>query len=105
MDQNGNIVDNLADMTITEKRKTKDKKVVIKEFDTTIKLLRERISKSSSREMQQLLEFVLDDQFLLKYLRAREFDVEQSYQLVKGYFAIRKSSPEMFRVASEGKFC
>lgn len=80
--------------------KKHQKKVVIREYDTPLQALRERISKSKAKEVQQLK---LDDSFLLKYLRARDFDIELAYQLIKGYFLIRRTNPDMFRVASEGK--
>ena len=37
------------------------------------------------------------DSFLLKFLRHRKFDVEESYKLLERYYANRESKPEIFR--------
>lgn len=43
----------------------------------------------------------LDDSFLLKFLRVREHNVEQTVELLKGYFKMRKDHPELFKLPSE----
>lgn len=43
----------------------------------------------------------LDDAFLLKFLRTREHNVDQTIELLKGYFTMRKEHPELFKLPSE----
>jgi len=43
----------------------------------------------------------LDDPFILKFLRAREHDVDKTVELMKGYFTMRKEHPELFKLPSE----
>lgn len=44
----------------------------------------------------------LDDNFLLKFLRSRDFDIEVTCRLMCGYFSMRKNHPELFRLPSDG---
>ncbi|XP_065226855.1 alpha-tocopherol transfer protein-like [Planococcus citri] len=37
-----------------------------------------------------------DTQFLLKFLRARKFDTDRAFQLLKQYFTVRKNNPALF---------
>ena len=53
------------------------------------------------RNNKDLANGTLNDKFLLKYLRARDYDIDESYKLIKGYFQMRKSNPEMFRTTSD----
>ncbi|XP_050418587.1 alpha-tocopherol transfer protein-like isoform X2 [Patella vulgata] len=39
----------------------------------------------------------LDSEFLVRFLRAKKFDQERAFNLVKSYYKIRKDNPEMFK--------
>lgn len=69
----------------------------------------------SEKELQKLLEQLkakiaadaylstrnIDGDFVLKFLRVRDHDVEAAFVLITGYFAMRKDHPELFRLPSE----
>ncbi|XP_059614326.1 retinaldehyde-binding protein 1-like [Phlebotomus argentipes] len=40
-----------------------------------------------------------DDAFLLRFLRAKKFDVEKAYRMTVKYFRMKQQSPELFRVS------
>lgn len=48
-----------------------------------------------------LAERKTDDEFVAKFLRVREFDVDAAFTLISGYFTMRKEHPELFRKPSE----
>ncbi|CAH1397420.1 unnamed protein product [Nezara viridula] len=39
------------------------------------------------------------DEFLLRFLRARKFDVEKSFKLLKSYLSAKKRDPELFQLS------
>jgi len=43
----------------------------------------------------------LDEDFLLKFLRIREYDVDATVILMKGYFVMRVDHPELFQLPSQ----
>lgn len=43
-----------------------------------------------------LLQCPTDDAFLIKFLRARKFDVEKAFKNIRKYFEARKKQPDMF---------
>ncbi|XP_077518455.1 alpha-tocopherol transfer protein-like [Amblyomma americanum] len=45
---------------------------------------------------EPLLECPMDEAFLLKFLRARKFDVQCAFKNVKKYFKVRRDNPDMF---------
>lgn len=62
-------------------------------------------SDCSSTQLEELRELVLgdkeltsrtDDIFLLNFLRARKYDTERAFQLIKNYYSTRKRYPEIF---------
>ncbi|XP_067141837.1 alpha-tocopherol transfer protein-like [Centruroides vittatus] len=46
---------------------------------------------------------VMDDIFLLGFLRARKFDIESSVQLLKNYYNMRVNNPQFFKNLSPSK--
>ncbi|CAL1532913.1 unnamed protein product [Lymnaea stagnalis] len=56
-----------------------------------VKTLRQRLEKYPGR-----LNARTDSKFLLRFLRARKFDQEQSFQLVLNYYTMRKDDREIF---------
>lgn len=66
------------------------------EQDEKVTRLRESIKHST--ELQHI---VFSSDFLLKFLRARLFDVDKAKDLLLDYFSMRKHHPEMFPLASE----
>ncbi|XP_055709444.1 clavesin-2-like isoform X2 [Phlebotomus papatasi] len=40
-----------------------------------------------------------DDAFLLRFLRAKKFDVDKAYRMTLKYFRMKQQSPELFRVS------
>lgn len=57
--------------------------------ESAIKELREKLSKN-----KQLVCPSEDDRFLLKFLRARKFNVERAYDLIMNYYTLRASNPK-----------
>ncbi|XP_037507408.1 alpha-tocopherol transfer protein-like [Rhipicephalus sanguineus] len=45
---------------------------------------------------EPLLDCPTDESFLLKFLRARKYDVQSAFKNVKKYFKVRRDYPEMF---------
>lgn len=47
-----------------------------------------------------------DDAFLLRFLRAKKFDVDKSFKMIQKYYTMKEHSPELFRVSppSEMRF-
>ena len=43
----------------------------------------------------------LDDAFLLRFFNVRNFDVDATCELIKGYFTMRKEHPEFFQLPSQ----
>lgn len=41
-----------------------------------------------------------DDAFLLRFLRARKLNVEESYKLIENYYLYRQRNQEFFRTLS-----
>ncbi|KAL1447898.1 hypothetical protein MTO96_044188 [Rhipicephalus appendiculatus] len=39
----------------------------------------------------------MDDAFLVKFLRARKFDTQATFKIVKKYFKVRRDHPDMFK--------
>lgn len=52
-------------------------------------------------EVTELKDGVLEDEFLLKFLRARTFDVKRAVHSIKLYLNARKTHPEIFTPASK----
>lgn len=60
--------------------------------------LKEMHTKLDSCDM--LSQKKLDDKFILKFLRARHFDVAAAHRHIKGYFKLRLAYPNLFLVPS-----
>ncbi|KAH6935413.1 hypothetical protein HPB50_005573 [Hyalomma asiaticum] len=62
----------------------------------TVKRLRELISG------ERHLHITADDELLLKFLRARKFDADRAFKVVKNYFKVRRDNPEMMNDLNPG---
>lgn len=40
-----------------------------------------------------------DDAFLLRFLRAKKFDIEKSFKMIQKYYWLKEHSPELFHVS------
>lgn len=40
-----------------------------------------------------------DDAFLLRFLRAKKFDVEKAFKMIQKYYCMKEHSPELFHVS------
>lgn len=40
-----------------------------------------------------------DDSFLLRFLRAKKFDVEKAFMMMQKYYWMKENSPELFHVS------
>lgn len=40
-----------------------------------------------------------DDAFLLRFLRAKKFDLNNSFKMIKKYFKMKGESPDLFKVS------
>ncbi|KAL1482460.1 hypothetical protein MTO96_033783 [Rhipicephalus appendiculatus] len=62
-----------------------------------------KIKQTALNELRQLisgepsLHCPTDDAFLLKFLRARKYDTQATFKIVKKYFKVRKYHPDMFK--------
>lgn len=61
----------------------------------SVQSLRNLIQRSDDRELKDNMQ--QDDKSLLKFLYARKFDVNDSYELIRNYYWYRRKNPEIFR--------
>lgn len=40
-----------------------------------------------------------DEAFLLRFLRAKKFDVDKAFSMIKKYYCLKEHSPELFHVS------
>lgn len=58
--------------------------------DRDIQAMREMVQDDSELEARP------DDEFLLRFLRARKFDYERAFRLLKNYYRLRSENPELY---------
>ncbi|XP_054929889.2 alpha-tocopherol transfer protein-like isoform X3 [Dermacentor andersoni] len=46
--------------------------------------------------LEELRQLISDDDFLVKFLRARKYDTQSAFENIKKYFKVRKDRPELF---------
>ena len=72
-----------------------------RELNETDEIRASRISELKARVEQHEDELLIDSRrdasFLVRFLRARKFDVDRAYQLYVNYFKYRKDHPEIFK--------
>lgn len=75
--------------------KTLYKNLTAADRDIAIKALRNLIKNSDDYEFRNNLE--QDDKFLQKFLFARKFVLEDSFEMLKNFYWYRKRNPDIFR--------
>lgn len=63
--------------------------------NTAISALRSSIRQNADPELKNTMP--QDDKTLLKFLYARKFNVDETYQLLQNYFWYRRRNPEIFK--------
>ncbi|XP_030751279.1 clavesin-1-like [Sitophilus oryzae] len=86
--RNGDIISN-------DFNKTHYKNITSADRDIAINALRGLLKKSEDYEIRNYAE--QDDKTLQKFLFARKFVLEDSFELIKSYYAYRKRNPDIFR--------
>ncbi|GJQ83633.1 hypothetical protein Trydic_g14346 [Trypoxylus dichotomus] len=61
----------------------------------SVQSLRNLIQSSDDRELKDNMQ--QDDKTLLKFLYARKFDINDTYELIRNYYWYRRKNPEIFR--------
>ncbi|KAI4457061.1 alpha-tocopherol transfer protein-related [Holotrichia oblita] len=61
----------------------------------SVQSLRNLIQRSDDRELKDNMQ--QDDKTLLKFLYARKFDINDTYELIRNYYWYRRKNPEIFR--------
>lgn len=93
--------DAIIEMEKNEKLDRKWREKAEKELGETQDLTKARISQL--RHMLTVTKTIphgrRDDAFLLRFLRAKKFDVEKAYKMTVKYFSMKQQSPELFKVS------
>lgn len=87
----------IPNMSDAEALRTKLEAVARRELNETPETKRKGLSQL--RELiseDQSLCCPSDDAFLIKFLRARKYDVDRAFQTIKNYFRARKENPDLF---------
>ncbi|KAF7265727.1 clavesin-1-like isoform X2 [Rhynchophorus ferrugineus] len=84
-----------SDIISNTLNKTYYKNITSNDRDVAIKALRNVMKNSEDFEIRNYTE--QDDKTLQKFLFARNFILEDSFELVKNYYAYRKRNPDVFR--------
>ncbi|CAG9763115.1 unnamed protein product [Ceutorhynchus assimilis] len=85
-----------SDLITESINKTLFKNITANDRDVAIKALRNQIKSCDDFDLKNNLPLD-DDAFLQKFLFARKFILEDSFELIKNHYYYRKRNPEMFR--------